>query len=208
MCGGHCAACFGYSTALRCRRFQPLFVTRSVVCLGICSFICFFAPFSCSATVEFPAVLLNTATGDIESEFHTYVQPQEHPILSEFCTELTGITQVVTAAEQDFTLRSLLLALLCRGFQSSVENSAGKEWQCILTHAHFCFIKDQVDGGVPLHICLSQFLKWIEKIQKEKKIIFSTGTPSSSSSAAKACTFVTWTGKYNCHLPFLHSSTY
>ncbi|KFQ41997.1 ERI1 exoribonuclease 2, partial [Nestor notabilis] len=43
--------------------------------------------------VEFPAVLLNTSTGEIESEFHTYVQPQEHPILSEFCTELTGITQ-------------------------------------------------------------------------------------------------------------------
>uniref|UniRef100_A0A3P8SSS3 ERI1 exoribonuclease 2 n=1 Tax=Amphiprion percula TaxID=161767 RepID=A0A3P8SSS3_AMPPE len=44
--------------------------------------------------IEFPAVLLNTATGQVESEFHTYVQPQEHPILSEFCTELTGITQV------------------------------------------------------------------------------------------------------------------
>ncbi|NXF97575.1 ERI2 exoribonuclease, partial [Eubucco bourcierii] len=95
--------------------------------------------------IEFPAVLLNTSTGDIESEFHTYVQPQEHPILSEFCTELTGITQ------------------------------------------------DQVDEGVPLNICLSQFLKWVEKIQKEKKIIFSTDTLSSSNSAAKACTFVTWT---------------
>lgn len=45
-------------------------------------------------TVEFPAVLLNTSTGNIDSEFHTFVQPQEHPILSEFCTELTGITQV------------------------------------------------------------------------------------------------------------------
>lgn len=45
--------------------------------------------------VEFPAVLLNTCTGEVESEFHTYVQPQEHPTLSEFCTELTGITQVV-----------------------------------------------------------------------------------------------------------------
>ncbi|KAJ3615198.1 hypothetical protein NHX12_018766 [Muraenolepis orangiensis] len=43
--------------------------------------------------VEFPAVLLNTSTGAIDSEFHTYVQPQEHPVLSEFCTELTGITQ-------------------------------------------------------------------------------------------------------------------
>ncbi|XP_069545736.1 ERI1 exoribonuclease 2 [Brachyistius frenatus] len=44
--------------------------------------------------IEFPAVLLNTSTGQVESEFHSYVQPQEHPILSEFCTELTGITQM------------------------------------------------------------------------------------------------------------------
>uniref|UniRef100_A0A8C0FB57 ERI1 exoribonuclease 2 n=1 Tax=Bubo bubo TaxID=30461 RepID=A0A8C0FB57_BUBBB len=96
-------------------------------------------------SIEFPAVLLNTSTGEIESEFHTYVQPQEHPILSEFCTELTGITQ------------------------------------------------NQVDEGVPLNICLSQFLKWIQKIQKEKKIIFSTDILSNSTSEAKACTFVTWT---------------
>ncbi|NXI39082.1 ERI2 exoribonuclease, partial [Galbula dea] len=95
--------------------------------------------------IEFPAVLLNTSTGEIESEFHTYVQPQEHPILSEFCTELTGITQ------------------------------------------------NQVDEGVPLNICLSQFLKWIVKIQKEKKIMFSTDTLNNSTSEAKACIFVTWT---------------
>ncbi|NXY85456.1 ERI2 exoribonuclease, partial [Alcedo cyanopectus] len=95
--------------------------------------------------IEFPAVLLNTSTGEIESEFHAYVQPQEHPILSEFCTELTGITQ------------------------------------------------NQVDEGVPLNICLSQFLKWILKIQKEKKIIFNTDTLSNSASEAKACTFATWT---------------
>uniref|UniRef100_A0A3P9J5F4 ERI1 exoribonuclease 2 n=1 Tax=Oryzias latipes TaxID=8090 RepID=A0A3P9J5F4_ORYLA len=48
--------------------------------------------------IEFPAVLLNTSTGDIDSEFHTFVQPQEHPTLSEFCTELTGITQVQVEA--------------------------------------------------------------------------------------------------------------
>ncbi|NXK56285.1 ERI2 exoribonuclease, partial [Chauna torquata] len=95
--------------------------------------------------IEFPAVLLNTSTGEIESEFHTYVQPQEHPVLSEFCTELTGITQ------------------------------------------------NQVDEGVPLNICLSQFLKWIQKIQKEKKILFSSDTPSNSTSEVKPCTFVTWT---------------
>ncbi|CAF98126.1 unnamed protein product, partial [Tetraodon nigroviridis] len=48
--------------------------------------------------VEFPAVLLNTSTGEVESEFHAYVQPQEHPILSAFCTELTGITQTQVEA--------------------------------------------------------------------------------------------------------------
>ncbi|XP_069726388.1 ERI1 exoribonuclease 2 isoform X2 [Phaenicophaeus curvirostris] len=95
--------------------------------------------------VEFPAVLLNASTGRVDSEFHTFVQPQEHPLLSRFCTELTGITQA------------------------------------------------QVDEGVPLHICLSQFLKWIQNIQKEKKIIFSSDGPRHSTSEAKLCTFVTWT---------------
>ncbi len=45
-------------------------------------------------TVEFPAVVLDLSSGEVVSEFHQYVQPQEHPRLSKFCTELTGITQV------------------------------------------------------------------------------------------------------------------
>ena len=52
--------------------------------------------------VEFPAVLLNTSSGEIESEFHHYVQPQEQPTLSAFCTELTGITQVRVARAGEF----------------------------------------------------------------------------------------------------------
>ncbi|XP_068244405.1 ERI1 exoribonuclease 2-like [Palaemon carinicauda] len=43
--------------------------------------------------IEFPAVLLHIATGEILSEFHHYVMPVEQPILSEFCKNLTGITQ-------------------------------------------------------------------------------------------------------------------
>ncbi|XP_046756787.1 ERI1 exoribonuclease 2 isoform X3 [Gallus gallus] len=99
----------------------------------------------CSVPVEFPAVLLNAATGRIEAEFHTFVQPQEQPVLSEFCTTLTGVTQ------------------------------------------------KQVDEGVPLHICLSQFLKWLQEIQKEKKILFSSDIPRNAIPEAKLCTFVTWT---------------
>ncbi|PNJ14696.1 ERI1 exoribonuclease 2 isoform X3 [Pongo pygmaeus] len=94
--------------------------------------------------IEFPAVLLNTSTGQIESEFQAYVQPQEHPILSEFCMELTGIKQA------------------------------------------------QVDEGVPLKICLSQFCKWIHKIQQQKNIIFATGVSEPSTSEVKLCAFVTW----------------
>ncbi|KAM4829338.1 ERI1 exoribonuclease 2 isoform 2-T2 [Thomomys bottae] len=94
--------------------------------------------------IEFPAVLLNTSTGEIESEFHAYVQPQEHPILSEFCMELTGIKQA------------------------------------------------QVDDGAPLKICLSQFSKWINKIQQQKKITFATEVSEPAASEIKLCAFVTW----------------
>ncbi|XP_046581976.1 LOW QUALITY PROTEIN: ERI1 exoribonuclease 2-like [Haliotis rubra] len=45
--------------------------------------------------IEFPAVLCNTRTGQIESEFHHYVQPHEQPVLSDFCKQLTGITQML-----------------------------------------------------------------------------------------------------------------
>ncbi|XP_071359958.1 ERI1 exoribonuclease 2 isoform X2 [Trachinotus anak] len=65
--------------------------------------------------IEFPAVLLNTSSGEVESEFHTYVQPQEHPILSKFCTELTGITQV--QVEAGIPLQ-ICLSRFCRWLQN------------------------------------------------------------------------------------------
>ncbi|XP_014662783.1 PREDICTED: 3'-5' exoribonuclease 1-like [Priapulus caudatus] len=43
--------------------------------------------------IEFPIVLVNVKTLEIEDEFHAFVRPVLHPVLSEFCTELTGITQ-------------------------------------------------------------------------------------------------------------------
>ncbi|KAK6301083.1 hypothetical protein J4Q44_G00291810 [Coregonus suidteri] len=93
--------------------------------------------------IEFPAVLLNTSTGEVESEFHTYVQPQEHPILSDFCTELTGITQ------------------------------------------------QQVEAGVPLHICLSRFSRWLSTLEHQRGVVF----PRDQRAPAveqRPCAFVTW----------------
>ncbi|KAL1373418.1 hypothetical protein pipiens_018671 [Culex pipiens pipiens] len=43
--------------------------------------------------IEFPAVLLNLVTGQVEAQFQQFVMPVENPRLSEFCTKLTGIRQ-------------------------------------------------------------------------------------------------------------------
>lgn len=44
--------------------------------------------------IEFPSVLVDGATGNLdESEFRTYVRPQHHPVLTDFCRDLTGIRQ-------------------------------------------------------------------------------------------------------------------
>jgi ERI1 exoribonuclease 2 len=45
--------------------------------------------------IEFPAVLYDAKRRTIPegSHFQQYVMPTEQPVLSNFCTELTGITQ-------------------------------------------------------------------------------------------------------------------
>lgn len=63
-------------------------------------------------------------------------------------------------------------------------------------------IQAQVDEGVPLKICLSQFCKWIQKIQQQKKITFATGVSDLPTSEVKLCAFVTWSGKKVCSITF------
>lgn len=43
--------------------------------------------------IEFPAVLLDLETGKVEKEFHRYLRPIFVPLLSNYCINLTGITQ-------------------------------------------------------------------------------------------------------------------
>lgn len=43
--------------------------------------------------IEFPAVLLDAVTLEKVSEFHKFCKPQDKPELSQFCQNLTGITQ-------------------------------------------------------------------------------------------------------------------
>jgi 3'-5' exoribonuclease 1 len=52
--------------------------------------------------IEFPIVLVDGTTFDIVDEFRSYVKPGINPILSEFCIELTGITQETVDQSPDF----------------------------------------------------------------------------------------------------------
>ncbi|MFH4984202.1 hypothetical protein AB6A40_010911 [Gnathostoma spinigerum] len=44
--------------------------------------------------IEFPVIQINARTFDEEARFHQYVRPTERPMLTSFCSSLTGIVQV------------------------------------------------------------------------------------------------------------------
>jgi len=43
--------------------------------------------------IEFPVLKVSAESLDVEATFHRFVRPSEHPELSAFCTQLTGIVQ-------------------------------------------------------------------------------------------------------------------
>lgn len=52
--------------------------------------------------IEIGAVMQNARTLEVESEFQTFVRPVRHPVLTEFCSQLTGIEQHQVAAAPTF----------------------------------------------------------------------------------------------------------
>ena len=44
-------------------------------------------------TIEIGAVLVDSISLDFHSEFQSFVRPVRHPVLTEYCTDLTGINQ-------------------------------------------------------------------------------------------------------------------
>lgn len=51
--------------------------------------------------IEFPIQMVNLTTLETEATFHFFTKPRINPKLSEFCTELTGITQDIIDAAPD-----------------------------------------------------------------------------------------------------------
>jgi inhibitor of KinA sporulation pathway (predicted exonuclease) len=44
--------------------------------------------------IEFPTLLYNLRSNEVQAQFHEYVKPVRHPGLTDFCSNLTGIQQV------------------------------------------------------------------------------------------------------------------
>jgi 3'-5' exoribonuclease 1 len=55
-------------------------------------------------TIEIGAVLVDSKTLVIHSEFQRFVRPVRHPALTEYCTDLTGITQATVDSAPSFTI--------------------------------------------------------------------------------------------------------
>lgn len=52
--------------------------------------------------IEFPCVAVSTCDWKPKDTFHTYVKPRINPVLTPFCTELTGIMQEVVDDQPGF----------------------------------------------------------------------------------------------------------
>jgi inhibitor of KinA sporulation pathway (predicted exonuclease) len=52
--------------------------------------------------IEFPAILIDADTFVVKDVFHSYIRPTEEPILTEYCTQLTGISQTTVDAAPPF----------------------------------------------------------------------------------------------------------
>lgn len=51
--------------------------------------------------IELPVVVLNLKTNQFEAEFHTYIRPTVEHKITQFCTELTGITNDMAFTNKD-----------------------------------------------------------------------------------------------------------
>ena len=89
--------------------------------------------------IEFPVVPINLKTGLIEKEiiFHRYIKPSKIPILTQFCKDLTGISQDLV--DKGIYLEEALELLHTHLTKTDILN---KKW-CFLT----C-------GDWDIHICL------------------------------------------------------
>ncbi|AYU79165.1 phosphotransferase, putative [Leishmania donovani] len=69
--------------------------------------------------IEFPMILVDARTATPVAEFQRYVRPVKNPVLSRFCTELTGITQDMVSGRDPFPV------VYCEALQFLAEAGLG-----------------------------------------------------------------------------------
>lgn len=94
---------------------------------------------------EIAAVLLNLKSGTIESEFHRYVKPAWDPSLSEYCRNLTGISQELINRQSSFRI-------VCKAFIDWLKQIS------IVKQLHYCTSPDP--QNVQYNCCTAAFCSW------------------------------------------------
>ncbi|RZF34125.1 hypothetical protein LSTR_LSTR003535 [Laodelphax striatellus] len=82
--------------------------------------------------IEFPAILVDSEKQTIVDEFHSYLKPAKYPKLSDFCTELTGITQETVDKSEEFpkVLTKFLKWLKKHGLDSKAKYAIVTDGPC------------------------------------------------------------------------------
>jgi len=105
--------------------------------------------------IEIGSVAVNAATGDILSEFYTFIRPVRHPTLTGFCKSLTTITQNEVNAAPAF--REALAAFAA--------------WLAPFEHPVFCswgdYDRNQLEKDRDFHGVPFPFLSGHRNLKKE-----------------------------------------
>ena len=57
------------------------------------------------------------------------------------------------------------------------------------------FFQEQVDDGIPLHLCIRKFARWLESLKGSKGVVF-----TQTAENCNLATIVTWSGNYLSYL--------
>ena len=95
--------------------------------------------------IEFPVVLVSLISGSLVSEFHQYCQPVEHPRLSNFCRQLTGISQ--SRVDDGLPLATCIVLF--------------RQWLDTVTREHdLVFMGSSQDSGLDQEVNLVTCVTW------------------------------------------------
>ena len=111
--------------------------------------------------IEFPVVVFDTRTQECVGEFQRYVRPVFNPVLTAFCTELTGIDQDTVDAGVSFetALEDCLAWLDSRAYSESAILLTCSDWDLNI------MLPTQLRLCTPTRSCPALMRKWID-IQK------------------------------------------